>query len=133
MIPSISGRVFAATSSCCGSVKFRLYLGHIGLHAIHVAVRHLTEKEVRYGLSFWTKRRYFPAYFSEVNATEKTMILINKNSLFKRFMASGCLKQDILAYFCGSQLSSLGLSYVKNHHQRWMSTHAFFSHGPLYL
>lgn len=131
MIPSITGRIFVASSPCCGHFKFRLYVGHIGLHCIHLSIRHLTDKEVRYGLSWWTKHRFFPAYFSAVDSNEKTLVLINKNSLFKRFMAAGCLKQDIIAYFCGSQLASLGLSYVKNHHQRWMTHHAFYSHGPL--
>jgi hypothetical protein len=131
MIPTISGRVFVASTSCFGSLKFRLYLGHLALRAIHVKIRHPTEKEIRYGLSFWSRRRYFPAYLKEQFGFSRTMILINKASLFKRFMQVGCLKQDILAYFLGSQLDHFGLVFVKNHQARWISAQAFDSHGPL--
>lgn len=119
-----------AQSSCCG-INFRIYLGDIEGKAIDVAIRHLSESEVRYGLGYIAWSYWFKISIIDVISDQKHQVLINKNSLIKRLTAVGVTRNIIDTCMSNANFSLLEMSPIRSPLPACVSSSTFASHGPL--
>lgn len=119
------------TPTCCRSIQFRLYLGHFDHKPVTVAMRHLTENEVRYGLSFFSSLYFFKMRIRDETSHILYDVAINKNSCIKRLALAGINRRMIQVAI---QTSNFSLFYflIEPHFKlNYVSQHIFYSHGPL--
>lgn len=119
-----------AQSSCCG-INFRIYLGDIEGKTVDVAVRHLSESEVRYGLGYIASAYWLKIVVMNVISDQQHLVLINKNSFIKRLIGVGVSRKIIDLCLAKVDFSLLEISPTRHPLPASVSSATFVSHGPL--
>jgi len=118
--------------SCCGNpqVDFRAYFGHYQGKEVCCAIRHLTEKEVRRGVSWPVSRYWLPIELRDTRLNVTYPVLLNIASIRKRFVAAGCFKEIIEFCIQSKNFSVLKLTFQDKISLPYITHGAFISHGP---
>jgi hypothetical protein len=124
--------IFTQTSGCCFSkIEFRIYLGHLGRYPVHAAIRHLTEKEMTHGFSYFNKSFWLKVTIVDVRSNYEALLAININSLVKSLTIAGIYPRVIKSCLDHVDFSPIKLDLRNEHYFNWVSCHVFNSYSPL--
>lgn len=106
-------------------------MGHLNRIEVSVAIRHLTDREARYGISYLTRCYWMLVDIHDERLKLDFQVLVNIASLKKRLLAANGAQDSVNLCIAEKNFSSLKLVFHEYPSLPYTSLGIFKSYSPL--